>query len=514
MVLNMPVLTSRCPQQTMAPTAKRQKVDTKPKPKHLILNAFDMLCPSLQTVGLWQHPDDKSRDYNTIGYWTHLAQVLERGKFNALFIADVLSGYDVYQGPRNNRAVAKAGAQFPVDDPHAVIPVMAAVTKNLSFAVTSSTISEAPYHFARRLATLDHLTKGRVGWNVVSSYLDSSARNLLNGSPLTDHDERYDKAQEFLEIVYQLFLSSWADDAVELKNGVFSNPDKIREINYEGKYYTVPGPSITEPTPQRLPVILQAGASKRGTEYAAKNAEAVFITLNTAEELKTKIDNLKKEVKKQGRNPDDVKTVIQITVITAPTYDEAVAKLNDYKSYVDREGVQGLFSGWTGIDISKYGYDEVIGNVQTNASKSAVDKWANNDSEDPAKKKNTRAAIIEDILIGGAGPVVVGDPNEVADELIRWHEVSGVDGFNFTYAITPGTFEDLVDYVVPVLQERGYAQKEYPKEGLTFRENLYGVGETFLKPDHPAYGLRWKAGETKEEFEERLPGVLEANFSK
>ncbi|EER35125.1 conserved hypothetical protein [Candida tropicalis MYA-3404] len=225
------------------PTHKRQKLQSESAPKHLIINAFDMMCPSLQTAGLWKHPKDKSRDYNTIEYWTNLAQLLERGKFNALFIADVLSGYDVYNGPRNFDAAARSGAQFPINDPHAVIPAMAAVTKNLSFAVTSSTITEAPYHFARRLATLDHLTKGRIGWNIVSSYLDSSARNVLNGANLPDHDERYDKAQEYLEVVYQLFLSSWADDAVELKNGVFTNPKKVREINYEGKYYTVPGPS-------------------------------------------------------------------------------------------------------------------------------------------------------------------------------------------------------------------------------------------------------------------------------
>ncbi|RCK54348.1 Dimethyl-sulfide monooxygenase [Candida viswanathii] len=499
----------------MTPIAKSQKAETKSKPKHLILNAFDMMCPSLQTVGLWKHPEDNSRNYNTIEYWTYLARLLEKGKFNALFIADVLSGYDVYQGPRNISAVARAGAQFPIDDPHAVIPVMAAVTKNLSFAVTSSTISEAPYHFARRLATLDHLTKGRVGWNIVSSYLDSSARNLLNGEVLTDHDERYDKAQEYVEIIYQLFLSSWADDAVELKDGVFSNPDKIREINYEGKYYTVPGPSITEPTPQRLPVILQAGASKRGAEYAAKNAEAVFLAATTPEELKTKIDSLKSVAREQGRNPDDIKTVQGLTAIVAPTHDEAVAKYNDLKKYTDREGVQGLFSGWTGIDLSKYGYDEEIGKVKSNANRSITDAWTQKQPDDPPqKKKKTRASIVDEIEIGGAGPVIVGDPNEVADELIRWVDISGVDGFNFIYAVTPGTFEDLVEYLIPVLQERGYAQKEYPKEGLTFRENLYGVGETFLRPDHPAYGLRWRAGETKGEFEERLPEVLEANFSK
>ena len=494
------------------PTHKRQKLQSESAPKHLIINAFDMMCPSLQTAGLWKHPKDKSRDYNTIEYWTNLAQLLERGKFNALFIADVLSGYDVYNGPRNFDAAARSGAQFPINDPHAVIPAMAAVTKNLSFAVTSSTITEAPYHFARRLATLDHLTKGRIGWNIVSSYLDSSARNVLNGANLPDHDERYDRAHEYLEVVYQLFLSSWADDAVELKNGVFTNPDKVREINYEGKFYTVPGPSITEPTPQRLPVILQAGASTKGLEYAAKHAEAVFINGMTPEGLKSKIDKLKKLVVKNGRNPDDVKVVQLVTVITAPTHDEAIAKYKEYKQYTDKEGAQALFSGWTGVDLGKFDYDEELDKVESNAVRSFVEMWTKPMPGDPPNLKKTRASIVDQLEIGGLGILIIGDPNEVADELIRWHEISGVDGFNFTYAVSPGSFEDLVDYVIPVLQERGYAQKEYPREGISFRENLYGVGNTFLKPDHPAYGLRWKAGETKEEFEERLPKVLEENF--
>ncbi|EER35237.1 hypothetical protein CTRG_02099 [Candida tropicalis MYA-3404] len=507
------------------PAHKRQKLDTassgttsattkpKPKPKHLILNAFDMMCPSLQNPGLWQHPKDKSRDYNTIEYWTNLAQLLERGKFNSLFIADVLGGYDVYKGPRNLDAVARSGAQWPVNDPHAIIPAMAAVTKNLSFVVTSSTISEAPYHFARRLATLDHLTKGRVGWNIVCSYLDSAARNLLNGADLTPHAERYDRAQEFLEVVYQLFLSSWADDAVELKNGIFTNPNKVREINYEGKYYTVPGPSITEPSPQRMPLILQAGSSKRGIEYAAKNAEVVFAHGYTPLGLKNVIDKLRTAVKEAGRDPEDVKIVQIVNIIVAPTHEEAVAKYNDYRQYADREGTQALFGGWTGIDLSKYEWNEELEKVDSNASKSSTESWTTPLPGDPPNLRKTRALIAERLELGPA-ILIVGDPEEVADELIRWHEISGVDGFNFIYSITPGSFEDLVEYVIPVLQERGYAQKEYPKEGLTFRENVFGVGNTFLKPNHPAYGLRWRAGETKEEFEERLKEVLENNFDK
>ncbi|KAL6449939.1 LOW QUALITY PROTEIN: dmoA Dimethyl-sulfide monooxygenase [Candida maltosa Xu316] len=485
-------------------TRKKQKTEPK-KPKHLILNGFDMMCPSLQAAGLWKHPDDKSRDYNTIEYWTNLAKLLEKGKFNALFIADTMGAYDVYNGPRNYDAAASSAAQFPVNEPFAVVPAMAAVTKNLSFAVTASTISEAPYHFARRLATLDHLTNGRAGWNIVSSYLDSAARNLLNGQSLPEHDSRYERTQEYIEV---LFLSSWADDAVKVdpKTKIFSDPNLIREINYEGEHFKVPGPSIFEPTPQRIPVLLQAGASSRGTTFAAKNAEAVFVRGFTPEHLKLEIEKLKKKVVEAGRNPDDVKTVQLVNVITAPTHDEAIAKYEDYKQYVDKEGTQALIGGWTGaLDLSKYEWDQELEAVESNAIKS-TSVWTQPLPGDPPNLKKTRATIVERMEFG-AGIQIVGDPNEVADELIRWHEISGVDGFNFIYTITPGSFEDLVEYVIPVLQERGYAQKEYPKEGLTFREQLFGTDRKephYLLESHPAYDLRWRAGETKEEFEERF----------
>ena len=504
---------------TISPN-KRQKRDSSSPKKHLILNAFDMMCPSLQTAGLWSHPEDKSRDYNTIEYWTNLAKLLEKGKFNALFIADVLGGYDVYNGPRNLTAAAKSGAQWPINDPHAIVPAMAAVTENLSFAITSSTVSESPYHFSRRLATLDHLTKGRIGWNIVSSCLDSAARNLLNGGPLPEHDERYVKAQEFVEVVYQLFLSSWADDAVKFdrKTRVFTDPERIREINYKGEHFIVPGPSITEPTPQRLPVILQAGASKKGLEYAAKNAEAAFINGMTPEALKVKIDQLKKLVKQHGRNPDDVKVLSLVTVIVAPTHEEAIAKYEEYKYYSDPEGAQALFGGWTGIDLGKYDYDEPLDQVESNAVRSFVESWTKPvPGEDPNTKK-TRATVVNQLQIGGSGILIVGDPEEVTEELIRWHEISGVDGFNFTYAVTPGSFEDLVEYVIPLLQEKGYAQKEYATnengKPLTYRESIYGAGNGFLRPDHPAYNLRWKAEESKEEFEEKLQKTLKEKFGK
>lgn len=490
-----------------------------PEKKKIILNAFDMGCPGLQAPGLWKHPKDKSRQYNTIEYWTNLAKLLEKGKFNALFMADVLGGYDVYKGPKNIAAAAASGAQWPVNEPSAVVSAMAALTKNLAFAITFSTISEAPYHFARRLATLDHLTNGRIGWNVVCSYLDSASRNLHNGEPLPPHDERYAKAQEYLEVVYDLFLSSWADDAVKLdvQSNVFADPERIREISYEGKYYTVPGPSITEPSPQRIPVIFQAGTSKQGTEFAAKNAECIFINDASPESSALKIKGLKELVKKEGRDVKDVKFFQLITVILGSTHEEAVSKFLDYKQYADLEGAQALFGGWTGVDINQYGWHEELQHVESNAVKGFVEKWTKHLPGDPPGLKKTREFVANQISIGGFGTVIVGTPGEVADEIERWADVADIDGFNITYAITPGSFEDVVEYLVPELQARELIWDDYPKENLKFRENIYGLGgeePEYLRASHPAYGLRWRAGESKETFEARVKAIKEKHFTR
>ena len=489
----------------MTLVSKKQKLEK----KSLILNAFVMGCSGHQSPGLWKHPKDQSKNYNSLEYWVNLAKLLEKGKFDAVFIADVLGGYDVYDGPANINAAATSGAQWPVNEPSYPVAAMAAVTKNLSFAVTFSTITEQPYHFARRLATLDHLTNGRIGWNIVSSYLDSAARNLLNGERLPPHDERYARAEEYLQVVYELLLSSWRDDAVELdrSKGVYSNPDRIREINFEGKFFKVPGPAITEPTPQRLPVIMQAGTSKAGKEYAAKNAEATFINSPNPEDLKAKIDSVKRlATEKFGREEDSIKFIELMTVIIGKSHEEAEEKYKQYKQYGDLEGAQALFGGWTGIDLGQFDKDAVLAEVSSNASLSAVNTWTKVAPGDPPNIKKTREYVANHITVGGLGPVLYGTAEEVADEIERWVDVSEVDGFNFAYAISPGSFEEIVNDLLPELRKRNLARTDYPKDSSTFREHLFGTnGEepTYLRKSHPAYNLRWRSGVSKEDFEQK-----------
>ena len=200
--------------------------------RQIRFNAFDMNCVAHQSSGLWRHPNDRSRQYNTLEYWTELAKLLESGTFDGIFIADVLGTYDVYGG--TNEAAIRNGAQVPVNDPILLVSAMALVTEHLGFGVTAGTAFEHPYPFARRLTTLDHLTNGRVGWNVVTGYLPSAARNMGQDDQMR-HDDRYDHADEYVEVLYKLWEGSWEDDAVveDRETGVFTDPAKVHEIGHE-----------------------------------------------------------------------------------------------------------------------------------------------------------------------------------------------------------------------------------------------------------------------------------------
>jgi len=454
-------------------------------PRQIRFNAFDMNCVAHQTSGLWKHPADRADHYKDIEYWTELAKLLERGRFDGIFIADVLGTYDVYGG--SNEGAIRHGAQVPVNDPMMLVSAMAYVTENLGFGITAGTAYEHPYPFARRMTTLDHLTKGRVGWNVVTGYLPSAARNMGHDDQM-EHDDRYDYADEYLEVLYKLWEGSWEDDAVvaDRETGVFTDPSKVHEIGHQGKHFTVPGIHISEPSPQRTPVIFQAGASSRGIAFAAENAEAIFVANSTKEGLKATVAKLRDALEAAGRDRYSARIYTLLTVITDETPEKAQAKFQDYLSYASAEGALVFMSGWMGVDLSQYGLDEPIGNVKSNAIQSVV---ANYQAANAEGGEWTVGDIGTQGAIGGLGPYIVGSGEEVADMLQEWAEETDVDGFNLAYAITPGTFEDIVTHVVPVLQARGVYQTEYT-EG-TLRNKLHGRGDR-LPDEH--HGAQYRIG--------------------
>ena len=439
-------------------------------------NAFAMNTVGHQSPGLWTHPRDQSHRYTDIDYWVELAQLLERGRFDGLFIADVMGVYDVHASSAD--AAIRHAVQVPVNDPMLIVPAMAAATKHLGFGITFSLTYEHPYPFARRMSTLDHLTKGRVGWNIVTGYLDSAARNLGLDRQLA-HDDRYDLADEYLDVVYKLWEHSWDADAVvrDKRSGIYAHPDRVHGIGHAGPHYRVAGIHLCEPSPQRTPVLYQAGASARGLVFAGRHAECVFISAPTEATLARAVAGIRDAVRNEGRDPADAMIYAQALIVTGRTGAEARDKYEDYRAHVDIEAALALLSGWTGIDFAGYDPDAFIEYLDNDAGRTALASFS---KADPLRKWTVREAA-QFVGLGGRGPVLIGSPGEVADQLHRWQTTSGVDGFNLTYAVAPETFRDVVELVVPELQERGLYRSGYT-DG-TLRHQLFGRGP-HLPPRH------------------------------
>ena len=484
--------------------------------KQWILNAFAMQAPGHLNPGLFRYPKDQGRKYNDIHHWIAIAKELEEAKFHAIFFADVLGGYDVYKGPANLDPTIPAAAQFPINDPLYTIPAMAAATESIGFGVTASTTYDAPYALARRFSTVDHLSNGRVAWNIVTSYLDSAARNFALKTQI-EHDERYRIAHEYLHVTYKLWEGSWRDDAVlpppshngnssidSNQNGnAYADPKAVRQINHQDKYFTVPGPHLCEPSPQRTPFLFQAGTSSAGRKFAATHAEAIFLNGQTPELVRPSVDSIRQEAAKLGRNPQDIKIVAGLLVIVAETDEAARKKLEELASYGDREGALALFGGWSGFDLSKYSdeQDFRFSEQAPPAVRSMVNHWA---STSPTGVTWNKKTIAEWLTLGGNGAKVVGDPTTVADELERWIQVADVDGFNLSYASIPETFRDIIGLLIPELRRRGVFWEDYAVPGGTLRENYFArPGGNRLADSHPGAQYFWKAGEVEPDYAKR-----------
>ncbi|MEP6503045.1 MAG: LLM class flavin-dependent oxidoreductase [Betaproteobacteria bacterium] len=434
--------------------------------KPILLNAFDMNSVGHIQHGLWTHPRDRSIDYNTLGYWTRLARTLERGLFDGLFIADIVGVYDVYQGGVD--LTLRESIQLPVNDPMLLVSAMAAVTEHLGFGVTVNLGYEPPYLLARRFSTLDHLTEGRIGWNIVTGYLDSAARAMGQAAQLP-HDERYDRADEYLDVLYKLWEGSWEDGAVRRDKAarVFADPARVHRIEHHGKYFDVEGIHLSEPSPQRTPVLFQAGSSGRGLRFAGRHAECVFIVAASKEAARRTVQSLREALVLAGRRPDDVKVFLAISVIVAATAAEARDKHADYRNHASREAGLAHFAAGVGVDFGRYGLDEKVdysmGNaIESHARAAQESGW-------------TRRKLLELFDLGSRYPALVGDASQVADELQSWVAETGVDGFNLIRTVTPESVEDFVDLVVPELQDRGAYKTAYAEGSL--RRKLHGEGD-------------------------------------
>jgi FMN-dependent oxidoreductase (nitrilotriacetate monooxygenase family) len=445
----------------------------------MLLNAFSMNCVSHIQHGLWVRSDTRQLEYTQLAPWIELAQLLEKGRFDALFLADVIGVYDTYHGGPETSIVE--GMQMPVNDPALLIPAMAYVTEHLGFAFTSSILQTHPFTFARQISTLDHLSRGRIAWNIVTSYLPNAGASLGYGG-LPAHDERYDHADEYLDVTYKLWEGSWEEDAVlrDTQRRRYADPAKIHPINHVGKYYNVAGPHLSEPSPQRTPLLFQAGSSSRGRDFAAKHAECVFI-VTSRQSLRgaaSIIKDIRARARCQGRQPDDIRFFQGLSPVVGGTEAEAKAKEAEYLEQFSTEASMAHLSGSIGVDMGTIDPDQPLETFDSQAMQGLVKGLLDSATD----KSRTFRDLLRARL---AGQFLTGAPEQIADALQEWHE-AGVDGFNLVYSVTPGSFADFIDAVVPILQARGLVQREYTPGPL--RQKIFGTPR--LPSRHPAAAYR------------------------
>lgn len=440
--------------------------------------AFVMNTTGHIIQGTWRRPTARQADFNSLDHWVGLAKTLERGRFDAIFFADVVGLYAPYRG--DERKYVETGLQVPSNDPSVLASAIAYATEHLGIAFTASILQEHPFNFARRISTLDHASKGRIAWNIVTNYLPNASRNFgLEG--LTKHDERYAWADEYVDVTYKLWEGSWEEDALvqDRETGVHADYDKIHRINHEGPRYRVEGPHLVSPSPQRTPLLFQAGASEAGRTFAAKNAEAVFIQAPTVAAAARDTADIRARAVRHGRDPRDIKFFQGMHFVIGSTEEEARRKGEELDEWIDFDGQLSHMSGAVGIDFGHEDLDRPVGELKTEGVQSIVG-WINDLVTD-------REPTLRDVAHYTAhNGRITGTPEQIADRLAEWR-AAGIDGLNVVNAEIPGSYEEIVDHLLPVLRERGLARREYA-EG-TLRQKLFGRGDR-LPATHPAARYR------------------------
>ena len=421
--------------------------------------------PAPHSVGVWRHPKSfNGYRYNKPEYWEHLARTLERGRFDMLFLADTFNLHDVYKGSAD--IAIKYGLQFPRSDTALLIPLMSRVTRDLCFGLTANTAYMEPYHLARLFATLDDLTDGRIGWNVVAGFSRSEAANFGRDDVL-DHKQRYERAEEFIEVCDKLW-SSWEPEAVVMdrESGIFADPDKVHRINHVGKYFRCAGPLSVPRTPQGRPTIIQAGSSAEGTEFAARHSEVHFATRASVEGMKGHRARLNEALARAGRKPQDVKVLWGLTAIIGE--DEASARARDQAmmSRVAPEAGLSLMSGHLGYDLSSLPMDRPIENITVSGVRGILDSIINDFGPNV-----TLADAGRRYGCGLAGMRLCGSPRQIADQMEETFDAVGEGFMMLTTDHLPGSVDEFVDLIVPELQKRGVFRKEYGPGGM--REKLF-----------------------------------------
>lgn len=420
--------------------------------------------PTQHSVGEWRLQRNMSGyDYTSMPFWQDVGRILERGKFDVVFLADILGIYDAYEGSID--ATVKYSLQFPVHDAIPLVPVIAAATEKIGVAATFSATYAHPYVTARTFLTLAHLTNGRAGWNVVASSHGQEAATMgLDAIP--GHDERYERADEFVEVVHKLW-NSWEKDAVVMdrETGVYADPAKLHAVNHIGKYFKSRGPINITPPPKGLPVMFAAGQSPRGLGFCGKYAEAVFAIQWSGKSMREHREKIREHAKAHGRDPDSVKVLWGIMPIVGETEQAARDKEAKLRELVPPVGGLAMVANHIGRDLSGIPLDAkldaMLGDSGSQGIAVALERM---------RDGGLTVAEAVQMYASGISPHVTGTAKQVADQLEAYHHESGGDGFLLMTHILPGSLSEFTEDVVPELQRRGLMRKDYT--GTTLREHL------------------------------------------
>ena len=420
--------------------------------------------PTYHSLGMWRHPKTISSGFkwDKPELYQHIARVCERGLFDTVFFADLNYIADTYKGSMAPSLMH--ATQAPEHDPIPLLSFMAAATKKIGVASTFSVSHSHPFYAARLWATLDHLTNGRAGWNVVTSINSNQAANY--GEERQSTDNRYDKAHEFMEVCQKLW-NSWDGDAVKMdyEDGIFADPVKVNRIEHTGRFFKSRGPLNVTRSPQNGPAIFQAGTSPKGQDFAVKYADAIFAIQPRAEDAANYFNSIKSQMTDIGRDPDACKILFGMQPIIGSSEAEAREKQEEHNALVPLEGGMAILSAHLDFDLSKIPADALMSERNEPELHRMRTRFHKVDGT-PMTVAETAARHGQSVSL----PQFVGTPQGIADQMEAFINVAGGDGFMLTAIHSPGAIEEFVDLVVPELQKRGIYRKEY--QGNTQREIL------------------------------------------
>ena len=442
----------------------------------LIFSAFVMNTASHILQGLWRRPEGGQIEFNSLDFWVDLAVELERHGFDLIFFADVTGLYEAFEG--SHRVQIETGLQIPSNDPSVILSALAYNTEHLGLAFTSNILQEHPFNFARKISTLDHASKGRIAWNIVTNLQRNGARNF--GQELTEHDARYEWAREYVDVTYKLWEGSWDEGALwqDRETGMHADFDKIHEINHQGERYAVQGPHLVAPSPQRTPVLFQAGSSEAGMRFAAAHAEAQFIGAPTPELTQASISNVRRLLRQNGRSAEDLKFLQGMSFVVGSTEEEARARARELDEAIDQRAMIAHLTGSMGVDPGQHDPDTPLSEWKVEGVQSLLEGIR-------ARVGKPEPTVRDLSLLTTRSGRVAGTPEQIADELERW-QAAGIDGINLINATLPGSYREFGEHVMPVLRERGLANETYTAG--TLRQKLFGRDR--LPDTHPAATYR------------------------